>query len=193
MARRARERRRGEGESVLENGTTADKALRQQGPWHIPETERRPGWLEEENWRGRQRPGHQVVRNLNPSLKENTEVFGKRVTRTDLHFKKNYPGYSCDKEVGGEGRARDGGELTEGLLPSSSWKGRRPGPGWWAGQPEGEALNAAPERGDRLLDFGGAHGWAMRRHNVERGLHEEAHSGPASCSSKCLDSHFLFA
>lgn len=44
-----------------------------------------------------------------------------------------------------------------------------------------------------LLEFGGAHSWEMRSHNAERGLHEEAHPGPASCSSKCLDSHFLFA
>lgn len=50
------------------------------------------------------------------------EVFSKRVTGTDLHFKKNYTGYSCDKEMGGGGRARDHGEPTEGLLSSSSQK-----------------------------------------------------------------------
>lgn len=45
------------------------------------------------------------------------EAFSQRVTGTDLHFKEPYPGYSCDKKMGGGGRARDSGGAVVILQP----------------------------------------------------------------------------
>lgn len=78
--------------------------------------------------------------------------FSKRGTGTDLHFKNSGPGCSCDKEMGG-GKSKSLWGAHRGAVVIFQPKGKWPGLGWWARQPEGEALNLAPQRRDLLLDF----------------------------------------
>lgn len=87
------------------------------------------------------------MKDFNLSLKESMEVFSKRVTVTDLHLKKKKiilatvvtKRWEEGEEPETVGSPLRGLWSTSGLQPERKGSG----PGWWAGQPEREALNLA--------------------------------------------------